>query len=65
MKELTPEEIEAWDGLCESYDEMAEEIERSAPKCHFKTMSLEGDEGTWDGAWWECEVCGHTKPYRL
>lgn len=31
MKELTPEEIEAWDGLCESYDEMAEEIERSAP----------------------------------
>lgn len=61
--EVSEEEYEAWVGLNESYDEMAREIESKAPRCHFMTMSLEGDEGTMEGAWWECSFCGHTKPY--
>lgn len=36
-----------------------EEMQKLAPKCHFRPMVREGDYC--DGFWWECTVCGHTK----
>lgn len=43
---------------------MAEQIEKAAPMCHFRKMHLEQSDSI-DGyyeEWWECSVCGHTKP---
>lgn len=55
---LTKEEFEAFEGLDYSYEKMQEEIEKTAPKCHFTIMNLEVGE---DESWWECEHCGHTR----
>jgi len=39
------------------------DIQKIAPRCHLKPMVLrdfnEGDN--WDN-WWECSICGYTKP---
>lgn len=60
--ELTQKEIEAFEGLEESYREMEKNINQAAPKCHFRPMTLEhGDGPEYVDAWWECSVCGHTK----
>jgi hypothetical protein len=51
------------DGMEDVYREMTAEIERKAPYCHFRKMSLEQSDSI-DGyytEWWECSVCGHTK----
>jgi len=57
---LTKEEFAAFEGLEQSYVTMWEDIERTAPKCHFTTMFVDQAE---DEAWWECKHCGHTKPF--
>ena len=66
MSEMTQEQInEIMDGMEEVNRIMAEEIEASAPVCHFRKMYLEQSD-TIDGyytQWWECSVCGHTKDY--
>ncbi|MCX9104037.1 hypothetical protein [Aeromonas veronii] len=54
---------EAWNGLNESYEEMERQIAAKAPRCHFLPMGLEhGDGEDYHSQWWECSVCGHTKP---
>ncbi|MEI4942176.1 hypothetical protein U1710_10290 [Aeromonas caviae] len=54
---------EAWDGLNESYAEMERQQAEKAPRCHFRPMALEhGDGEDYNSQWWECTVCGHTKP---
>lgn len=61
---LTPEEMAAFDGLEESYRLMTAERDALAPRCHFRPMFMDEVDGM-DGhgaAWWECSVCGHTKP---
>lgn len=58
---LTREEFEAFKGLDDSYNEMQDKIEKSAPKCHFTVMNLE--HGERDEMWWECEHCGHAKEF--
>ena len=52
------------DGLEQSYREMTKQIEASAPTCHLKKMWLEENDSTegYTEQWWECSVCGHTKP---
>ena len=60
--ELTQEEIEAFNGLNESYIEMSESHAEIAPRCHFKPMAFDrGDGESYNNTWWECETCGHTK----
>lgn len=61
--ELTKSEIEAFEGLNESYKEMELRIAKTAPKCHFRPMILERGDGEmgYHNTWWECSVCGHTK----
>lgn len=52
-------------GMDEVNNKMAEEIEEEAPVCHFRKMFLDMSDSI-DGyyeEWWECSVCGHTKPY--
>lgn len=63
-KVWSEEEVaEAFDGLNKSYIEMEERISKIAPRCHFRPMSLErGDDEYSVDSWWECDVCGHTKP---
>lgn len=57
---MKDEIYQAFEGLEESYREMIEELDKNAPKCHFRKMALiSGEVG--DGDWWECSVCGHTK----
>jgi hypothetical protein len=54
---------EAFDGLNQSYIDMAEKLSKVAPRCHFRPMSLECGDGEYSvDSWWECDVCGHTKP---
>lgn len=59
--ELTAEEIEAFDGLNQSYMDMEDRINKTAPRCHFRPMAFE-QEGY--EAWWECSHCGHTRQVR-
>lgn len=59
--ELTKEEIEIFDGMNKVNTEMAIQQEQNAPRCHMRPMTLDGAEDPWSDAWWECQVCGHTK----
>lgn len=60
--ELSQAEIEAFDGLNQSYIEMEEQQDKVAPRCHFRPMSLESGDGENSvNTWWECSICGHTK----
>lgn len=52
------------DGMEEANREMEAAIDAAAPMCHFRQMFLDMSDST-DGyyeQWWECSVCGHTKP---
>ena len=60
--ELTAKEIDAFKGLDQSYKDMEDELNKRAPRCHFRPMFLDGGDGPYDEAWWECSVCCHTKP---
>lgn len=53
---------EAWGGLQESYETMGQQQAAVAPKCHFRPMLYERDDVNYRHVWWECSVCGHTKP---
>ena len=60
--DLSPAEIEAFDGLNQSFIEMVEQQNKVAPRCHFLPMSLESGDGENSvNSWWECSVCSHTK----
>ena len=51
------------EGMEQVNRKMGEDIEKAAPMCHFRKMSLEQSdsiEGCCE-SWWECSVCGHTK----
>ena len=63
-KEWSEEEVaDAFDGLNHRYIEMEKNILKVAPRCHFRPMSLECGDGEYSvDSWWECVVCGHTKP---
>ncbi len=55
---------EIMDGMEEVNRSMVKKIEATAPVCHFRKMMLEAGDSV-DGfcdEWWECSVCGHTKP---
>ena len=56
--ELSKKEIEAFEGLNQSYADMEDDLNKRAPHCHFRPMFLDGPYGD---AWWECSHCGHTK----
>lgn len=58
MKELTKEEISAFEGLNESYVDMYDKLVKTAPTCHMVKMFFDECEGD---TWWECNYCGHTK----
>ena len=58
---LTAEEIEAFAGLDASYKKMEEENDKRAPRCHMRPMFLDGADGPYGDAWWECQHCGHIK----
>lgn len=46
-----------------SSEEMYARAARGAPRCHMKPMAVEtGDIEYGSETWWECTVCGHTKP---
>lgn len=65
MKTMQPtqQEIEAFEGLNQSYMDMEDKQNKIAPRCHFKQMFLEhGDGENYNENWWECSTCGHTKP---
>ena len=57
-QELTQKEIEAFEGLNESYIEMDRQLQEIAPTCHLTKMFF--DECDVE-SWWECKHCGHTK----
>lgn len=60
--DLSQAEIEAFEGLNQSYIEMVEEQNKVAPRCHFRPMFLaSGDGENSVNTWWECSACGHTK----
>lgn len=59
MRDWTKEEVfKAFQGLDDSYAEMDRKLQKSAPICHFTTMSVDSSDYE---SWWECEHCGHTK----
>jgi len=52
------------DGMEEVNRAMHQEELRVAPLCHMRPMFRDMSDST-DGyceEWWECSVCGHTKP---
>lgn len=60
--DLSQAEIEAFEGINQSYIEMVEEQNKIAPRCHFRPMFLaSGDGENSVNTWWECSACGHTK----
>lgn len=63
MPDLTPEQIEIFDGMEEVNRKMVEEMEKNAPRCHMKPMIIDSCDNSYGGEtqWWECSVCGHTK----
>lgn len=58
---LSEEEVRAFEGLDQSCKDMEQELNKRAPRCHMRPMFLDGGEGPYDDAWWECSHCGHTK----
>lgn len=56
--------FEIMDGMEEVNRKMVEELEAKAPTCHFRKMGYEVADALGGGetGWWECSVCGHTKP---
>lgn len=64
-QELTKEQIAAFDGLNQSYIDMESKLEAQAPRCHMKPMFLDEADSSdyYTEKWWECSVCGHTKPF--
>ena len=52
------------DGMDEVYRAESARIAESAPRCHMRPMFLDSsDAGDYHTeTWWECSVCGHTKP---
>lgn len=59
---LSQAEIEAFNGLNQSYIDMEEEQNKIAPRCHFRPMRIESGDGEYSvDSWWACAVCGHTK----
>lgn len=64
MSMAAEEMFKIMDGMEEANRQMVDEIEAAAPICHFRKMWLETEDTT-EGPgeqWWECSVCGHTKP---
>lgn len=59
--ELTQKEIEAFEGLDQSYKDMMNEVDKIAPRCHMRPMFLDGGDGPHGEAWFECAHCGHTQ----
>lgn len=49
------------DGMEEANREMVAAMEASAPRCHMRPMGLEYSDWL-ESSYWECSVCGHTKP---
>lgn len=57
------EEFAAFQGLNDSYVEMHKQLEKIAPRCHFRPMLFQQGEMIegYCEEWWECSVCGHIK----
>ena len=57
------EEFAIMDGMEQVNRQMVDKISEEAPRCHMRPMFpnyfAEGDS---EESWWECSVCGHTKP---
>lgn len=62
-RRISVEDIDNFVGHCQSNDEMAAAIEHMAPSCHFTKMLLLESDAPSTEKWWECNHCGHTKPY--
>lgn len=64
MTQTPAEEIEIMAGMDRLLREEHQRLTQKAPRCHFRAMYLDtGDISDYHTeSWWECSVCGHTKP---
>lgn len=49
-------------GMEEANRIMVAEMEAAAPRCHMRPMMWDQTDGEYPENFWECSVCGHTKP---